>query len=95
MPPRQRAAAPADDPCGGEVHATELDTQSAEFQRAMAARRRRAAAVAHLREQHAKQTPPLPIWLSLLLIAAMVWGFERMADRLWGLEEKLIPAARV
>ena len=77
------------------MHATELDPQSVEFQRAMAHRRRRAATLALLREQHAKTTPPLPIWLSLLIIAVMVWGGERLAERLWGMEEKLIPAVRV
>ena len=68
----------------------ELDPQSAEYQRAMAHRRRRAAVLAQLREQHAKTTPPLPLWLSFVLVALMVWGFERFAERLWGLEETVL-----
>ena len=95
MAPRKRAPPPPDDGCGGEVHAEELDTQSAEFQRAMEHRRRRAAAVAMLREQHAKTTPPLPIWLSLLLIVGMIYLGERLAEHMWGMEEKIIPAVRV
>lgn len=93
--PRQRAPAPADDACGGEVLPQELDAQSAEFQRAMAHRRRRAATLAHIRAEHAKQTPPLPLWLSLLLIAAMVWGGERLAQRLWGIEETVVHTVAV
>ena len=71
--------------------AQELDPQSAEYQRAMAHRRRRAAVLAQLRAQHAKTTPPLPLWLSVALIVLLVWGCERFAERLWGLEDKLLP----
>lgn len=96
MPPKKRAPPPsAEDPCGGEVLPQELDAQSAEYQRAMAHRRRRAAVLAQLREQHAKTTPPLPLWLSLLLVVLLVWGCERFAERLWGLEEALLPVVPV
>ena len=95
MAPRARAKAPQDDGCGGEVQAAELDTQSFEYQRVMDARRRRVAALAQIREQHAKTTPPLPLWLSLLLIALMMWGGELLAEHLWGLEAVHVPAMRV
>ena len=98
MAPKKRERAPLpppDDPCGGEVLAQELDPQSAEYQRAMAHRRRRAAGLAQLRAQHAKTTPPLPLWLSVALIVLLVWGCERFAERLWGLEDKLLPVVPV
>ena len=85
MPPTQRAR-PATD-----VDATELDAQSAEVQRVLAIRRRRAEVLKALQAQHAARPRPLPLWLSLGLIALLVWFMDAFSQRMWGLEDHIVP----
>jgi hypothetical protein len=46
--------------------------------------------LAQLQASHAQRSRPLPLWLSLLVIAFIVWGMEALSQRLWGLEDKQI-----
>jgi hypothetical protein len=73
------------------VTAEELDAQSADVQRVLAIRRRRAAVLAQLQASHAQRSRPLPLWLSFLVIAFIVWAMEALSQRLWGLENKEVP----
>ena len=83
---RQRPLADA-----GAVHGEELDTQSADVQRVLAIRRRRAAVLEQLKRQHAARTQPLPLWLSVGLIVLLMWLADRFSDKLWGLEHVTVP----
>jgi hypothetical protein len=72
------------------VSAAELDEQSADVQRVLAIRRRRATVLAQLQASHAQRSRPLPLWLSLIVIAFILWGMEALSQRLWGLEDTQI-----
>ena len=86
---QQRAAAASDADAG--ISAAELDAQSAELQRVLARRRHRAAVLDGLRAQHAANAQPLPLWLSLCLVALLLFGVDYVSQRLWGLEEVVVP----
>jgi hypothetical protein len=65
----------------------EMDAQSADVQRVLAMRRRRAAVLAQLQASHAAHARPPPLWLSLMGVALMAWLTNAISQRLWGLED--------
>jgi hypothetical protein len=73
--------------------APELNAEQSDAlqQRVVAMRRRRAALLEALKAQHAARPKPLPLWLSLGVIAFLVWGIDFLSQRVWGLENVVVP----